>query len=193
VSGPRPPKNHRRLRGRREVGAEQGRPIVVTVAAADPIRSRSPPASERCRLAIAPRGSIDGRFRIELGGYVADWLPRGIEPRGVLERMTIPHRDEFAFGERLAVEEKKRAGGEALTTVYGWIAALLAAEFQNIEAALGPIESSPVSQWVFRTIDESAVDHHDVFVSYPRAGSVLSEASPSGKPSKIASKPRRGR
>ena len=55
VSGPRPPNNHRRLRGRREVCAEQGPPIVVTVAAPDPIRSRSPTASPRCRLAIVPR------------------------------------------------------------------------------------------------------------------------------------------
>jgi hypothetical protein len=39
VSGPRPPNHHRRLRGRREVCAEQRGLIVITVAAPDPIRA----------------------------------------------------------------------------------------------------------------------------------------------------------
>ncbi len=64
ASGPRPPKNHRLLRGPREVCAEQGRPIQITVAVADPIRSRSP-RRPRVDVSRAPRRSIDGRFRMQ--------------------------------------------------------------------------------------------------------------------------------
>jgi cellulose biosynthesis protein BcsQ len=133
------------------------------------------------------------RISAELGGYLSDWLPRGIEPRNVLGRLTIPHRDEFALGERLAAAEHKTAGAAALTAVYDRIGGLLAADFQDIEAALGPLEPAPgaraLSKSAARTIDEpvsasrdlavkgdmSSLVRHDVFVSYPRAGSVLRE------------------
>lgn len=121
------------------------------------------------------------RIATELGGCFADWLPRGIEPRRVLERLTIPHRDEFALGERLAVAEHKAPGAEALTAVYKRIAGLLAAEFRDVEAAVGAIEPAPVSRSASRGIDKivprrkPTTVRPDVFVSYPRAGSVLRE------------------
>ncbi|HEX8109847.1 MAG TPA: TIR domain-containing protein [Kofleriaceae bacterium] len=121
------------------------------------------------------------RIATELGACLADWLPRGIDPRSVLERLAIPQRDEFALGERLAVAEQKTAGAEALTAVYDRIAALLAAEFRDIEAALGPIEPSSMSRSVAWALEKPAHGpsklpvENDVFVSYPRAGSVLSE------------------
>lgn len=133
------------------------------------------------------------RIATELGDCLADWLPRSIEPRSVLERLTIPHRDEFALGERLAVAEHKTAGAEALTAVYDRIAGLLAAEFRDIVAAMGPIEPASgareLSHLGARAIDapgfgsrdlavdgdEPAVVRNDVFVSYPRAGSTLRE------------------
>lgn len=122
------------------------------------------------------------RIATELGGCLADWLPRGIEPRSVLERLTIPHRDEFAFGERLAVAEPKTAGAKALTAVYERIAALLAAEFRDIEAVVGAAARGPASRSASRAIEELALGRPrpaavrpDVFVSYPRAGSVLRE------------------
>ena len=81
------------------------------------------------------------------------------------------------------------AGAEALTAVYDRIAGLLAAEFREIHAAVGSIEQPPASGSAARAIDESAVarqepveasresavDRPDVYVSYPRAGSVLRE------------------
>ena len=144
-----------------------------------------------------PRGSDSkllnewlDRIATELSGCVADWLPRGMEPRSVLERLIIPHRDEFALGERLAVAEQKMAGAEELTAVYDRIAGLLAAEFRDIAAALGPIEPAPGARSpssAARDIDEPVSSRRainggeptlvraDVFVSYPRAGSVLRE------------------
>ena len=92
-SGPRPPNNHRRLRGRREVGAEQGRPLVVG-RAADPIRSRSPSASSRCRLAIAPRPWIASDPRV-------DDLPF-VPAERFTEQGAARYRVPAALGPRLA-------------------------------------------------------------------------------------------
>ena len=47
VSEPRPPNHHRRLRERREVCAGQQLPIVITVAASDPILLAVAPGDSR--------------------------------------------------------------------------------------------------------------------------------------------------
>jgi MinD-like ATPase involved in chromosome partitioning or flagellar assembly len=103
--------------------------------------------------------------------FFADWLPRSINPRQVVEAIKIPHHSYFGFGERLAVAEQGTTDPTGLGFVYDKVAAFLASDFKDLtplvgaEAARAPeaIGLNPPS------VQEPADYEYDVFVSYDGA------------------------
>jgi cellulose biosynthesis protein BcsQ len=127
------------------------------------------------------------RFSTELGPCFRDWLPRGVSPKGVLERLAIPHCGQYALGERLATVDDSGRNPGGLSTIYGRIADLIASDFANAEKVLGELPREKIEARVptldrpaitERRIDpgESVGDYdYDVLVSYARTGGSLDE------------------
>jgi MinD-like ATPase involved in chromosome partitioning or flagellar assembly len=134
------------------------------------------PVPSRFFLGVDVRTSHEWMERAEsaLEECFRDWLPQGVSPRLVLERLKIPHDDTFAFGERLAVVERGEAPS-ALVVAYERIAALLASDFRDVDAALGALPRDVASRSLPAAASEPGDGSYDVFVSYAQAGSVLSE------------------
>jgi MinD-like ATPase involved in chromosome partitioning or flagellar assembly len=104
--------------------------------------------------------------------FYADWLPRSISPRDVVEKIKIPHHSYFGFGERLAVEEQGTVDPTGLGFVYDRVAAFLASDFKDLTSLIGPqAEQAGAPAWptiVALSQSRMAFDY-DVFVSYERS------------------------
>jgi MinD-like ATPase involved in chromosome partitioning or flagellar assembly len=69
--------------------------------------------------------------------FFEDWLPRGIEPRAVIEAVKIPQVAYFGFGERLAVVEHGTTDPQGMGFVYDKVASFLASDFKKVDALVG--------------------------------------------------------
>ncbi len=103
----------------------------------------------------------------------ADWLPKWIEPKFILEQIKIPQIDYFSFGEKLAVVEQGTNDPEGMGFIFSKIATLIATELSDVESFVGSEyyqtrkneygERNPANKK--QTEDEYL---YDVYISYPR-------------------------
>jgi cellulose biosynthesis protein BcsQ len=145
-------------------------------------------AYDRMRLTVLPIASrfptsgshattewLD-RFGAELGGCLGDWLPKNVALRDVFDRMKLPHDDDLAFGERLAVVDQDTDLFSGLGIAYDRIAGLLASEFKDLDAALGPAARPASSDIATKpSLTRSTTEDYDVFVSYANEATILRE------------------
>jgi MinD-like ATPase involved in chromosome partitioning or flagellar assembly len=105
--------------------------------------------------------------------FYADWLPRSISPRTVVEKIKIPHHSYFGFGERLAVEEQGTADPTGLGFVYDKVAAFLASDFKDLTSLIGgeaALAGVPMAVPVEYLQPYTPPRYNfDVFVSYERS------------------------
>jgi cellulose biosynthesis protein BcsQ len=112
------------------------------------------------------------RFAEELNEFYNDWLPKWIQPRQVLELVKIPQVDYFSFGEKLAVVEQGVSDPEGMGFIYSKIASLLASDFKDIDAFMGPgfqtQKETYEAQKQARTknLSPSADYEYDIYISY---------------------------
>jgi cellulose biosynthesis protein BcsQ len=100
--------------------------------------------------------------------HVQDWLPVGVAPRSLFERLKLPQVDWFGFGEKLAVVEQGISDPASLGFICDRIAELLASEFQNLEHVLGPLpkpERKPMPKPQPRVDKDRDSYQYDLFVS----------------------------
>jgi cellulose biosynthesis protein BcsQ/tetratricopeptide (TPR) repeat protein len=64
-------------------------------------------------------------FASELGEFYASWLPAGVSARQVLERLKIPYKPYWSFGERLPVVHEGTTDPASLGYAYAVLASLL--------------------------------------------------------------------
>jgi cellulose biosynthesis protein BcsQ/tetratricopeptide (TPR) repeat protein len=64
-------------------------------------------------------------FARELGEFYASWLPAGVTARQVLERLKIPYKPYWSFGERLPVVHEGTTDPASLGYAYAVLASLL--------------------------------------------------------------------
>jgi MinD-like ATPase involved in chromosome partitioning or flagellar assembly len=69
--------------------------------------------------------------------FFEDWLPKGIEPRSVIEAVKIPQVAYFGFGERLAVVEQGTTDPQGMGFVYDKVASFLASDFKKVDVLVG--------------------------------------------------------
>lgn len=103
--------------------------------------------------------------------FFADWLPRPLRPRDVLEQLKVPQRDYFGFGEKLAVVEQGTSDPTSMGYVYDRVAALLATDMADIEALLGQKAAATVKSYEpeldARTQVQQRLGYqHDVYISH---------------------------
>jgi MinD-like ATPase involved in chromosome partitioning or flagellar assembly len=101
--------------------------------------------------------------------FYADWLPRSLSPRQIVESIKIPHHSYFGFGERLAVVEQGTTDPTGLGFVYDKVAAFLASDFKDLtpligEGALLAAASAGAGEGAEGFSEDSS--KYDVFVSY---------------------------
>jgi cellulose biosynthesis protein BcsQ len=110
-----------------------------------------------------------GRVADAMQEFMSDWLPRPLTAHHVVERLKVPQRDYYGFGERLAVVEHGVSDPTGMGYVYDRVAAFIASDFADIRALLGDV-ASPLAPSVPAPapIDDDSYDH-DVFVSHSRA------------------------
>jgi MinD-like ATPase involved in chromosome partitioning or flagellar assembly/tetratricopeptide (TPR) repeat protein len=101
-------------------------------------RARAGLAVDRSRLLGVPvPARDDSRTEVELGeewraifaerlGFIyKDWLPKGVEPRDVLQQLRIPYIAYWSFYERLPVVEKGTEDPQSIGFAYDLLARLL--------------------------------------------------------------------
>lgn len=104
--------------------------------------------------------------------FFADWLPKGLTPRDIIQATKIPQIDYFGFGERLAAVEQGTSDPLGMGFVYDKVASFLASDFAKVDALVG-------EQKVREAASEAVVPRpdparhtepinylHDVFYSY---------------------------
>jgi hypothetical protein len=107
--------------------------------------------------------------------FYADWLPRSVSPRQIVESLKIPHHSYFGFGERLAVMEQSTADPMGLAFVYEKVAAFLAGDFKDLTPFVGEQAAragSDVKLPPEATTPQVATSRgyeYDVFVSFDRS------------------------
>ncbi len=74
------------------------------------------------------------RFAREFRTIYADWLPRSVRPRVLLEIIKLPHVSFFSYGETLPVLEHGTTDPGGLGYAYETLTALIARKLQNVEA-----------------------------------------------------------
>jgi MinD-like ATPase involved in chromosome partitioning or flagellar assembly len=108
--------------------------------------------------------------------FFADWLPRGVKPRDVIEAIKVPQRDFFGFGERLAVVEQGTTDPSGMGFVYDKIASFIASDFANVGALVGEQKAqeavkvaAPGTSGATPKPAERTDYLYDIFVSYDTA------------------------
>ena len=108
--------------------------------------------------------------------FTRDWLPRPLQPRDVVERLKVPQRDFFSFGEKLAVVEQGITDPSSMGFVYDRVAAFIASDCADIGALLGA-DAALAAQKALEISQPEAINaqtldyEYDVFVSHQIAGS----------------------
>jgi MinD-like ATPase involved in chromosome partitioning or flagellar assembly len=103
--------------------------------------------------------------------FYADWLPRSLSPRQIVEGIKIPHHSYFGFGERLAVVEQGITDPTGMAFTYDKIAAFLANDFKDLTPLIGEqaareATAAASSPEVTAPPVTSSGYEFDVFVSY---------------------------
>ena len=81
----------------------------------------------------------------KLGHLYADWLPKNIGPRKILERSKLPYVAYFSFGEKLPALQDSLSDPESLGYALSIIARLIGSHLADAEAvASGSITSMPL-------------------------------------------------
>lgn len=150
-------------------------------------RGRQRLAYDRTRLTVLPVASRFSsltefelgqrwleRFAEVLGHCVDDWVPRGVDPKHVFERLKLPHADWLSFGEHLAVVEQGTSDPVGIGFVYSRIASLLATDFSDVERIVGELPRRAAAK---EAVDARARPVHaahgyefDLFVSFSGRG-----------------------
>ncbi len=144
----------RAQRGRQELGYDRPPALVLPVLSRFESRTELESANEWLSRAASM-----------LGECYADWLPKDIDPRLVLERTKLPHVAYFGFGERLAVQLQGTSDPESLGYAYNTVARLIDGRLQDApEVILGtgeppgpaaevrPLEP-PTDSWIAAVYD----------------------------------------
>jgi formylglycine-generating enzyme required for sulfatase activity len=101
--------------------------------------------------------------------FFAEWLPRPLAARDVIERVRVPQRDYFSFGEKLAVVEQGTSDPTGMGFVYERVAGFLASDLREIGALLGEDQARRVAGEAAADRPapvEREDDRIDVFVSH---------------------------
>jgi len=105
--------------------------------------------------------------------FYADWLPRPLTPRQVLEITKIPHHSYFGFGERLAAVEQGTEDPTGMGFVYDKVAQFLASDFKNFAALVGQKAAEAVAAEETKKAPSPApkMDDYayDIYVSFDRS------------------------
>jgi len=147
----------RAQRGRQELGYDRPPALVLPVLSRFESRTELESANEWLSRAASM-----------LGECYADWLPKDIDPRLVLERTKLPHVAYFGFGERLAVQLQGTSDPESLGYAYNTVARLIDSRLQDApEVILGtgeppvpaaevqPLEP-PTDSWIAAVYDNTS-------------------------------------
>jgi MinD-like ATPase involved in chromosome partitioning or flagellar assembly len=107
-------------------------------------------------------------FQEALREFFVDWLPRGIEPKQVLQQIKIPQVDYFGFGEKLAVIEQGTSDPEGMGFVYNRISDFLATDFSDVKMLLGELNYESGQKGLERviTVPGRQEYEYDLFISY---------------------------
>ncbi len=111
--------------------------------------------------------------------FFADWLPKRIAPRDVIEATKIPQIAYFGFGERLAVIEHGTSDPQGMGFVYDKVASFIEGDFINVDALVGKQKVPDVAVTTpalpsTQTQTAAAEDYlYDVFFSYHKSMSDL--------------------
>ena len=76
--------------------------------------------------------------------FFADGLPHPLSPRDVIERVRVPQRDFFGFGEKSAVVEQV-SDPTSMGFVYDRVAGFLASDLRDIGTLLGEDQGAAVA------------------------------------------------
>ena len=71
------------------------------------------------------------RFENSVSALYADWLPRDVQRREMLELMKVPYKAYFSFGEKLAVIEEGTVDRTGIGYAYETLSALIANKLEN--------------------------------------------------------------
>lgn len=109
-------------------------------------------------------------FHDALKEFYIDWLPRGIEPKKVLQQIKIPQVDYFGFGEKLAVVEQGVSDPEGMGFIYNKIGNLLAGDFKDVVNVLEGIDEPQYhkEERILTSTPRKEDYKYDVFVSYAK-------------------------
>jgi hypothetical protein len=77
------------------------------------------------------------RIGREFAEFYEDWLPASAQPREVLERVKVPQKDYFSFGEKLPVIEEGVADPTGMGHAYDQVARVLVDDFEATDKVLG--------------------------------------------------------
>jgi len=101
------------------------------------------------------------RIGREFAEFYEDWLPASAEPLEVLQRVKVPQKDYFSFGEKLPVIEEGVADPTGMGYAYDQVARVLVDDFEATDEVLGLRERTREPPPV--------VDDYlwNVFVSFP--------------------------
>jgi cellulose biosynthesis protein BcsQ len=121
-------------RGRQELAYDRAPALVLPVLSRFESRTELESANEWLSRAASM-----------LGECYADWLPKDVDPRLVLERTKLPHIAYFGFGERLAVQLQGTSDPESLGYAYNTLARLIDSRLKDAqEVILGAEEQRTV-------------------------------------------------
>lgn len=111
--------------------------------------------------------------------FFADWLPKGVAPRDVIEAIKIPQVAYFGFGERLAVVEQGTSDPQGMGFAYAKVASFIESDFKKVDALIGEqklaaaresVEAQPQRKTKNKSAGEEGY-RYDVFFSYDKTSS----------------------
>ena len=100
------------------------------------------------------------RFSSDLSGMYANWLPKSVEPRKILEITKVPYLSYFSYGEKLPIVEQGTSDPTGLGFSYETLAALLANNLEFVERLIQDRES------FVRLAQKKKIQRQSIFISY---------------------------
>lgn len=147
----------------RAASARQRLPFARPLVPVVPIPSRF---DTRAEFKLSQRW-LD-RFERDLNEIYANWLPRKVRPRTLLDLIKLPHVSYFSFGERLPVLEHGTVDPSGLGYAYESLAALIAKNLQDVIQLIDDREDYVKTASHGRTKSELTSSKANIFVSYSR-------------------------
>jgi hypothetical protein len=128
-------------------------------------------------LPVPSRLDVSSEFRLgqqwldtfsrELADLFADWLPRTINPRTLLELLKLPALPYFSFGEPLPVLEQGTLDPTGLGYAYETLAALVAHDLEGVEGLVSD-RNRYVQEYSDKPLTTFEPMSTKIFVSYSR-------------------------